>query len=276
MYYGSVQAIDTAYAGSAGAGGGVYNLWHHCSPQVINRVFDGNQATERGGAMRNKQQATPTLINCTLYGKVAGLQGGDIHNETSANAVLTNGILWGNSVGGATNEAAQVTSVSSSPVVTCCCIQGLAGHNNIGTNPSLVDPDGPDNNAAIWQDNNYHLADNSPCINAGDPATVYAERVDMDAEPRRRGVRVDIGADEVRNPQSVHNPAPDRWYSHAQTALDDANSGDRIVINPDTFYQNVTIKTKVRLRSTNPTNPASSRPRGSIDRGVLIGYIAKY
>jgi hypothetical protein len=34
--------------------------------------------------------------------------------------------------------------------------------------PRFVSPDGPDNNAATWQDNNYRLAPDSPAIDAGE------------------------------------------------------------------------------------------------------------
>lgn len=49
-----------------------------------------------------------------------------------------------------------------------------------------------------------HLAGNSPCINAGDPAFVPAsDETDTDGETRLQHLRVDIGADEVACPTDL-------------------------------------------------------------------------
>lgn len=69
----------------------------------------------------------------------------------------------------------------------------------------FVDADGPDNKAATWQDNNYHLTANSLCINAGDPAYVpLAGETDLDGQPRVMGGAVDLGADEWTWPGDVN------------------------------------------------------------------------
>jgi hypothetical protein len=50
-------------------------------------------------------------------------------------------------------------------------------------------------------DNNFHLMPGSPCIDAGDPATVVPQGTfDLDGDPRLFGSRIDMGIDEFRRP----------------------------------------------------------------------------
>lgn len=54
---------------------------------------------------------------------------------------------------------------------------------------------------------NLHLRPGSPAVNAGDPAFVPAPgETDIDGQPRIAGGRVDIGADEVQNPDAGSSP----------------------------------------------------------------------
>jgi hypothetical protein len=72
------------------------------------------------------------------------------------------------------------------------CIQDLSasGVGNIYCDPLFSDPNSSD----------YHLASNSPCIDAGDNSAVNAGDVDIDGDDRiiNGGISptVDIGADE--------------------------------------------------------------------------------
>ena len=53
----------------------------------------------------------------------------------------------------------------------------------------------------------FHLAPQSPAVNAGDPATsIAAGETDLDGAPRLSGPRVDAGADEVTCGDGVQNP----------------------------------------------------------------------
>ena len=79
------------------------------------------------------------------------------------------------------------------------------------------DPNGPDGDPNTWEDNDYHLSPNSPCIDAGDPNFVADPNwpFDIDGEPRVRDGRVDMGSDEY-------------WADHVvlTLAVDGQNKGD--------------------------------------------------
>jgi outer membrane protein assembly factor BamB len=63
----------------------------------------------------------------------------------------------------------------------------------------------------------YHLDANSPCIDAGSPTGLDYVQRDMDGQPRRMGVRIDIGADEVSPELVVTSPQPDSIWVAGST-----------------------------------------------------------
>jgi hypothetical protein len=141
--------------------------------------------------------SNPTLTNCTIAGNV----GNGVHCSSSS-LVLTNCVLWG-------NTPQEIIVDSGATMVTYCDVQGAwPGTGNINANPLFVDPDGPDNDPATWQDNDYHIRLRSPCVNAGDPNGNYSGQTDMDGEERVMGGRVDMGADEFLIGVEAPEPAP--------------------------------------------------------------------
>ncbi|MFH1748428.1 MAG: hypothetical protein ABIG44_15450 [Planctomycetota bacterium] len=148
------------------------------APRIVNCLFQNNHANvgvnPDGGAVRIVDSEAH-FANCTFYGNTAILHGGGIACIRSVSEFV-NCVFWGNSDGGGTGESAQLYSDDSSSVtVTHSCIQGLdtfAGDGNIGDDPVLVDPDGPDDDPATWEDNDLRLCFLSPCIDAGDSTSV--------------------------------------------------------------------------------------------------------
>lgn len=55
-------------------------------------------------------------------------------------------------------------------------------NNNIDADPLFVDPDGPDDDPLTWADNDFQLGVSSPCIDAGDNASVPADAFDLDSD----------------------------------------------------------------------------------------------
>ncbi len=163
----NLTLVNCALIGNtANLGGGLVN--DDSAPQLVNTVFQDNTSDADGGAIFNNA-SDPVLTNCTLAGNVAGGNGGGLCNDSS-NPVLRNCILWGNTDAGGSDESAQIHTASGTPDVAFSCVEGLLwfiGNDNIGDDPSFAD-------------SGVRLADDSPCIDAGDNDAVPADIADLD------------------------------------------------------------------------------------------------
>jgi len=198
---------------SAYSGGGIWCGEIMCdsnsSPILTNCTFTGNSVdvTGAGGGIAS-WCGNPTLTNCTLAGNSADWGGGIWC--AGSNSTLTNCVLWDNT-GSDGPQIALVHWVHPSTLtVSYCDIQGGPNdvyvepnctliwdpNTNIDADPLFVDPDGADDDPNTWDDNDYHLSGNSPCIDAGDPNTDPNGQTDLDGEPRLMGDHVDMGSDE--------------------------------------------------------------------------------
>ena len=125
----------------------------------------------------------PKITNCTIVDNSAG-------GVNSRVPTLANSIVYYNGLG-----AAQI--VSDSATVTYSDIESALadwpGAGNMDYEPAFVD----------WEDGNYHLLGDSPCINAGNPGfQAEPNETDIDGEARVMMGVVDMGADEF-NPFEV-------------------------------------------------------------------------
>ncbi len=178
------------FAGSAG--GAIYSI--SSAINVVHSAFSGNLAST-GGAIQNFGSSA-VLIHCTLSGNSALALGGGLVNSNSF-AMITGSILWGNSdASGGSVESAQV--FGSKPAVDYSVVQGWSGSfggtGSSGTDPRMIDANGPDNIFGTVDDN-PRLRQDSPVINLGDPNyPKVAADVDLDGHPRVLCGSVDIGA----------------------------------------------------------------------------------
>lgn len=176
---------------------------------VLNSTICMNSAGTYGGGLQNSK-SSPTFINCTLSGNSAGTVGGAVHFISNSLPSMTNCIVWGNIAPVGPQIALVDISGVSSLSLSCTDLQGGPnevyveagctlnwGTGNIVADPRFIDPNGPDGDPNTWEDNDYHLSLQSPCISLGDPNGVYAGQTDIDGEARMMGPRVDIGSDEV-------------------------------------------------------------------------------
>jgi parallel beta-helix repeat protein len=179
-------------AGSYGNGGGLL-CQSGCNPLLIDSLIAGNQAGRSGGAAYVFGHCSPRIVNCTLIGNRAAagnavfLATYDVHDISTASiagSILCNG---GNQLGA---DDGSIFAVSYSDVVG-----GWPGEGNVDADPRFVDPNGPDGDPATWQDNDYRLAWDSLCIDAGDPAfSPLPGETDIDGRARVAYGRVDMGA----------------------------------------------------------------------------------
>lgn len=187
-------------------GGGIYNYPSNpgYSP-IINCIFIGSIASERGGATFERHCASPEFVNCTFYRNSANSLGGAIANYEQSFMSLADCILWANNA----EEGPQISLNSEANVsISYCDIQGGKidiygaqeanldwGSGSIDSDPLFADAGNDDyhlkSQAGRWNpDTNEWVTDGStsPCIDAGDPNS------DWTAELWPHGKRINMGA----------------------------------------------------------------------------------
>jgi parallel beta-helix repeat protein len=171
------------------------------SPQFTNCVIAGNSADDTGGAMycydAYGSRSSPKLTNCTIVENVAWGSVGGLYCGSGYSPVLANCILW--------NYGSEI--VGGSPSATYCCIQGgFAGEGNIDRPPLFADLDNDD----------YHLRDGSPCIDAGSVSEAPSGDIQGNPRPGGDGL-VDMGAYETPDDYQTAppSPPPERYYVSA-------------------------------------------------------------
>lgn len=163
--------------------GGGMSFWS-CGGEVHNNVICRNAANGPGGGIYLfNLGASPILQNNTISENSA-TQGGGVYNSGSVAATLINSIIWENS-------PEQIFQGGGPAIqVSYCDVQnGWEGEGNIDADPLFSS--GPLSE--------YHLAANSPCIDAGNPDPQYDDPQDpvnpgWALWPAQGSVRNDLGA----------------------------------------------------------------------------------
>lgn len=187
---------------SGGWGGGGVNAWTvHAlfgfRATVRNNLFVNNVAGDAGGGLYCRYGNTQMSGNTFVGNRAA--RGGAVYavNQASSQPVITSGILWNNTAPQGPEIFLEPSTGSIISVNYSDVQGGWSGVGNVDLDPAFRSPNGPDGNPATWQDNDYHLADGSPCSDAGDPSYVPAPgEVDLDGEERIINGRIDMGVDE--------------------------------------------------------------------------------
>ena len=154
-------------------------------PLVVNCTFDNNTAEHNGGAIAFKNSA-PIITNCSFSNNSALTKpGGAICcNNPSPETRITNSIFWG-------DFPAEITCDANTISVTYSNIQGgpcwpknpdmmrrsadrWPGTGNINADPRFLDQANGD----------FHLTNDSPCIDAGDNSDPYLQPTDIDGDDR--------------------------------------------------------------------------------------------
>ena len=181
----SADIINNTIAGNfaTGNGGGIH-LHTHASPGIINNIIIENSAGNRGGGMSCNDKSLPAITNNTIADNTAEVHGGGISFHKHSSPLIKNCILWNN----APEEIYR--TYESRPVVAYSDVQGgYDGTGNINIDPRFVSGHLGD----------YYLSqvaagqsDNSPCLNAGDPASQMIEGTTRTDAVQDAGI-VDMG-----------------------------------------------------------------------------------
>lgn len=145
--------------------------------------FSGNSAHRFGGAIASSGFI---IERCTVAENVASLAGGVFVNTGGNPISLRNSIVYGN-VGGDVMAGAPIAVIGPSFIGVGGPFTAASLSQFSTADPGFVDPANGD----------FHLSQNSPCRDAGDPNATNLPVADFDGTPRVVGAAIDIGCDEV-------------------------------------------------------------------------------
>ncbi|MDP2895850.1 MAG: choice-of-anchor Q domain-containing protein [bacterium] len=158
-----------------------------CDGRIMNNLIAGNAAWNRGGGL---YRCNGDIVNNTVTENTAPQEGGGLHECAGQ---IHNCILWGNAA-----PAGEQVFDSILPEFSCVQNWTEGGAGNITADPRFVNPYGPDMNFTTYEDNNYRLLPDSPCIDTGKNDDWMWEAVDLDGNSRIfegiHSLTVDTGA----------------------------------------------------------------------------------
>jgi hypothetical protein len=195
-------------------GAGIY-VWEGLL-NINHNIFTHNSTSSwwAGGGAMFLSGAICRLENNTIYSNVASNEGGALYFQAS-NILANNNIFWLDTAGQDQNEI-YINYVHNMYEFRYNDIQGgFPGDGNINADPAFLNPDNGD----------FHLAEYSPCIDAGDPRS----SLDPDSSQADIGAyyydhRVGIYGDENGLPLSIsleqNYPNPFNNYTIIRYSID--------------------------------------------------------
>lgn len=210
-------------AGNSAASGGGIAGWLDGGWGLDSCLLTGNAAAE-GAAMHCWEAGQARIVNCTISGNKLTTGGGPMFACQGGDVALVNSVLWNETATGGEMVVQSAQSPSRVLVSHSDVRGGQAGvevesgavldwaAGNIEAQPGFVSASGADGDPWTWDDNDYRLAGDSPCVEAGDNLAVGgAGATDLDGDPRLAGSNVDMGAYEFGSfTDCDSNGIPDR------------------------------------------------------------------
>jgi len=224
------------------------------APSVENNLICENTAWRSGGGIYAGKNSQVEIINNTLCENYSYfVDGGGISCQNITSVNVYNSIIWGN-----LSTSDVYVSVGPQPTITYSDVGGgYIGVGNFDLNPLLV---------TGFKGDHYlsHLgtgqAQNSPCVDAGDPASPMIKGSTRTDGQKDKGV-VDIGYHyEIYFLSTPHVPAikhdrecyvPDDFPT-IQEALDDPHVYDHdvVIVRPGVYEENIVFPGKaITLKS---------------------------
>jgi parallel beta-helix repeat protein/predicted outer membrane repeat protein len=193
---------NCTFSNNTAAGNGGAITFANSAPIITNCTFSNNTVAGKGGAI-SFQDSAPIITNCTFSNNTASGDGGGIAcTSPLSGTAVANSILWGDSPD-------EISCNSEIPVTYSDIQEGYTGEGNINADPVFVD----------GKNDDFHLLNDSPCIDAGDNSASALPATDIDGDDRKiddpavddtgNGTPpiVDMGADEYLSSPTVPLPS---------------------------------------------------------------------
>ena len=260
--------------------GGALYLGNQSHARVVANLFSRNVSTRlNAGAIYYFVQSNPTIAGNVFYANLALITGSAIHGEGSSAAKIVNNTFVANQLTNPSSATATIAvfdaSLISNNIVTDSIGGGIQNasdgqatirNNNLWNNLSgnyvgaqATDLTGVDGNISADPEIGTMLPDpfrivelyyDSPCRDTGNSADAAVLATDFDGDVRIHDAAVDMGAQEYA---VLSVPGE---YTTIQGAVDDAASGDRILVDKGLYEEHIDFLGKnLVLRSLNPLDP---------------------
>jgi parallel beta-helix repeat protein len=215
----SIGRISNCVISNNKTGGGFY-CYDSGNPTISNCLISGNQSSHFGGGFCISI-SNPMIKNCTITGNKARYGGGGFSNyysrPTISNCIIRdNAGDQGNNIYQSTNCFAFInyTEIENDEFSIFNEFSSFIvwGPGNLQSDPMFVSPGKwvdinnpdrivePSDPNAVWMEGDYHLLEESACINAGDPNYVpESNETDLDGRDRILLGRIDMGCYEFNH-----------------------------------------------------------------------------
>ncbi|MDP8240034.1 MAG: right-handed parallel beta-helix repeat-containing protein [Candidatus Hatepunaea meridiana] len=222
-------------------GGGI-KIANNSEPAITHCAIFGNSTEGYGGGINSSSGSNPIITFCTLSNNSGEIGGGGISCSNNANPNILNSILWNDTPEEIYfSEEGQANSIAITHTDVQNGEDGIEtndngevnwGEGNININPLFANPDNDD----------YHLTENSPCIDAGDPESP------RDPDNTQADMGVYYFHQAVPRDNIVINVPDD--YETIQEAIDVSIDGDSILVSPGRYEENINFRgIEIRLGS---------------------------
>ena len=183
----TLDAVQLAANHGATEGGGAHLFADRIT--MTNCLVADNSAASRGGGIYVSQQYSGIEVTgCTIANNLltgSGL-GAGIYVRQGGGHTFYNSIARGNRDSGSPRDGLQLYGSVLTTVEYSNVEDSWFGSRPtcINADPKFADADGPDNDAATWQDNDYRLYETSPSVDAGDSTDPRAPGDDLEGNFR--------------------------------------------------------------------------------------------